>query len=49
MQKKSLKMKLKNEHYNWVIIKDKLLGFILLGDLLRDDSIKTVQNLRKQI
>jgi len=30
-----------------VSIKDKLLGFILLGDLLRDDSIKTVQNLRK--
>ncbi len=29
-----------------VSIKDKLLGFILLGDLLRDDSIKTVQNLR---
>ena len=28
-------------------IKDKLLGFILLGDLLREDSIKTVQNLRK--
>jgi len=28
-------------------IKDKLLGFIFLGDLLRDDSIKTVQNLRK--
>ena len=30
-----------------VSIKDKLLGFILLGDLLRDDSIKTVQNLRE--
>jgi len=30
-----------------VSIKDKLLGFIFLGDLLRDDSIKTVQNLRK--
>jgi Cu2+-exporting ATPase len=30
-----------------VSIKDNLLGFILLGDLLRDDSIKTVQNLRK--
>jgi len=30
-----------------VSIKNKLLGFILLGDLLRDDSIKTVQNLRK--
>ncbi len=30
-----------------VSIKDKLLGLILLGDLLRDDSIKTVQNLRK--
>ncbi len=30
-----------------VSIKDKLLGFILLGDLLRDDAIKTVQNLRK--
>ncbi len=30
-----------------VSIKDKLLGFILLGDLLRDDSIKTVQSLRE--
>ncbi len=30
-----------------VSIKDRLLGFILLGDLLRDDSIKTVQNLRE--
>ncbi len=30
-----------------VSIKDQLLGFILLGDLLRDDSIKTVQNLRE--
>ena len=30
-----------------VSIKDKLLGLILLGDLLRDDSIKTVQDLRK--
>ncbi len=30
-----------------VSIKDKLLGFIFLGDLLRDDSIQTVQNLRK--
>ncbi|MDC3148694.1 cation-translocating P-type ATPase [Prochlorococcus sp. AH-716-I05] len=30
-----------------VSIKDKLLGFIFLGDLLRDDSIRTVQNLRK--
>ncbi|MDC3180240.1 heavy metal translocating P-type ATPase, partial [bacterium] len=30
-----------------VSIKNKLLGFILLGDLLRDDSIKTVQNLRE--
>ncbi len=30
-----------------VSIKKKLLGFILLGDLLRDDSIKTVQNLRE--
>jgi len=30
-----------------VSIKDKLLGFILLGDLLRDDSIKTVCNLRE--
>jgi Cu2+-exporting ATPase len=30
-----------------VSCKDKLLGFIFLGDLLRDDSIKTVQNLRK--
>ncbi len=29
-----------------VSIKDKLLGFILLGDLLREDSIRTVQNLR---
>jgi len=28
-------------------INDKLLGFIFLGDLLRDDSIKTVQNLRE--
>ena len=30
-----------------VSINDKLLGLILLGDLLRDDSIKTVQNLRE--
>ena len=30
-----------------VSIKDKLLGLILLGDLLREDSIKTVQDLRK--
>jgi len=30
-----------------VSIKDNLLGFILLGDLLRDDSIKTVQNLKE--
>ena len=30
-----------------VSIKNKLLGFILLGDLLRDDSIQTVQNLRQ--
>ncbi|MDC3035101.1 heavy metal translocating P-type ATPase, partial [Prochlorococcus sp. AH-716-P05] len=30
-----------------VSIKDKLLGFIFLGDLLRDDSIQTVQNLRE--
>ena len=30
-----------------VSIEDKLLGFIFLGDLLRDDSIKTVQNLRE--
>ncbi len=30
-----------------VSIKDKLLGFIFLGDLLRDDSIKTVQTLRE--
>ena len=30
-----------------VSIKDKLLGLILLGDLLREDSIKTVQTLRK--
>jgi len=30
-----------------VSIKDKLFGFILLGDLLREDSIKTVQNLRE--
>ncbi len=30
-----------------VSIKDNLLGFIFLGDLLRGDSIKTVQNLRK--
>ncbi len=30
-----------------VSIKDKLLGFIFLGDLLRDDSIKTIQNLRE--
>jgi len=28
-----------------VSIKDKLLGFILLGDLLRNESIKTVHNL----
>jgi len=31
-----------------VSIKDKLLGFILLGDLIRDDSIKTVQKLREK-
>ncbi len=31
-----------------ISIKNKLLGFILLGDLLRDDSIKTVQNLREK-
>jgi len=31
-----------------VSIKDNLLGFILLGDLLRDDSIKTVKNLREK-
>ncbi len=30
-----------------VSIKDKLLGFIFLGDLLREDSIKTVQTLRE--
>jgi len=30
-----------------VSIKNKLLGLILLGDLLRDDSISTVQTLRK--
>ncbi len=30
-----------------VSIKDKLLGFIFLGDLLRDDSIKTIKNLRE--
>jgi len=30
-----------------VSIKKNLLGFILLGDLMREDSIKTVQNLRK--
>ncbi len=30
-----------------VSIKDKLLGLILLGDLLREDSIKTVQDLKK--
>ncbi len=30
-----------------VSIKYKLLGFIFLGDLLRDDSIKTVKNLRE--
>jgi len=30
-----------------VSIKNKLLGIIFLGDLLRDDSIKTVQNLRE--
>ncbi len=30
-----------------VSIKDKLLGLILFGDILRDDSIKTVQNLRE--
>ncbi len=31
-----------------VSIKDKILGFILFGDLLRDDSIQTVQNLREK-
>ena len=30
-----------------VSLNDKLLGFILLGDLLREDSIKAVQNLRE--
>ena len=30
-----------------VSIKDKLIGFIVLGDLLRKDSIKTIQNLKK--
>ena len=30
-----------------VSIKDKLFGFILLGDLLREDSIQTIQNLRE--
>jgi len=30
-----------------VSIENKLLGFILLGDLLREDSIKTVQELRR--
>jgi len=30
-----------------VSIKNKLLGFILLGDLLREDSIKAVKNLRE--
>ena len=30
-----------------VSIKDKLLGLILLGDLLREDSIRTVETLRK--
>ena len=30
-----------------VSIKNNLLGFILLGDLLRDDSIKTVQKLKE--
>ncbi len=30
-----------------VSVDEKLLGFILLGDLLRNDSIKTVQNLRE--
>jgi Cu2+-exporting ATPase len=37
----------KNNTIIGVSIKDKLLGFILLGDLLRDDSIKTVQSLRE--
>ena len=30
-----------------VSIKNELLGFILLGDLLRDDSFKTIQKLRQ--
>ncbi len=30
-----------------VSIENKLLGFILLGDLLREDAIKTVQKLKK--
>ena len=30
-----------------VSIKNELLGFILLGDLLRDDAIKTVEKLRE--
>ena len=30
-----------------VSIKNKLLGFIFLGDLLREDSIQTIKNLRK--
>ena len=30
-----------------VSIEDKLIGFIILGDLLRKDSIKTIQHLKK--
>ncbi len=30
-----------------VSIKDQLIGFIILGDLLREDSIKTIQHLKK--
>ena len=30
-----------------VSLKDELYGFILLGDLLREDSIKTIQNLKE--
>jgi Cu2+-exporting ATPase len=41
---------IENEKTNTIIgvsIKDKLLGFILIGDILRDDSIETIQSLRE--
>ncbi len=43
---------IKNEETNTntiigVSIKNKILGFVLLGDLLREDTIQTVQDLRK--